>query len=316
MKLSTQVPIKKQIENPIDYHSKIFGVGSCFVENIGEKLDYYKFKTFLNPFGILFNPVSIENFLHRSIAEEGYTSEETFEQNEIYRCFDAHSDLNGNDEDNLLNNLNQALAQTLTFIKDATHLIITLGTAWVYEHKENKNIVANCHKVPQKNFNKKLLGIDEIQKSLLNIITKLHIINPNLNLIFTVSPVRHLKDGFIENTLSKAHLISAVHFVINEKERYNYFPAYEIVMDELRDYRFYDRDLLHPNELGIDIIWEKFKDNWISEQSYDLMKRVEKFQKNMAHRPMKPYSLQHQKFVSDLEQEKLKLAQDLPHIEF
>ncbi len=169
MKLFTEIPVNFQSEKHIDYHSKIVGVGSCFVENIGKKLEHYKFNNLINPFGILFNPISIENFLFRSIQEIDYINDDIFQNNDLFHCYDAHSDLNSVSPTDILKNLNSALHHTLENLKTATHFIITLGTAWVYEKKADRKVVANCHKMPQQNFDKKLLEIDAIIACLLKI---------------------------------------------------------------------------------------------------------------------------------------------------
>lgn len=316
MKFFTEIPIKTQFENQIDYHSKIVGLGSCFVENIGEKLDYYKFQTILNPFGILFNPISIENLVNRSILGETYSEKEVFEHNEQFHCYDAHSDLNSSTIDEILLKLNDGLTRTSKALNEASHLIITFGTAWVYENKETKKVVANCHKKPQLNFTKKLSSIDSIVQSLASLEENLRNINPEISLIFTVSPVRHIKDGFIENTLSKSHLISAVHKIISSSEKSFYFPAYEIMMDELRDYRFYKEDLIHPNDVAIEVIWERFKDTWVSKESQSVLEKIDSIQKSLQHKPFNEKSEPHQRFLQKLADKKSQLLADFPHIKF
>ena len=264
MKLQTQIPIKKQQHNQIDYTSKLFLVGSCFSENIGNKLNYFKFQATQNPFGILFHPKSIETFITNAINKKVYSESDLVFQNERWHCFDAHSSLSSSDKNELLENLNSAIVSTNNKLKKTSHIIITLGTAWVYRFIETDEIVANCHKIPQKKFLKELLTVDEITESLEAIIALLKSINRDVNIIFTVSPVRHLKDGFIENTQSKAHLIAGIHNTINAPKNINYFPSYELMMDELRDYRFYAEDMIHPNTTAINYIWEKFTDTWFS----------------------------------------------------
>jgi hypothetical protein len=198
-----------------------------------------------------------------------------------------------------------------------THCIITLGTSWVYRNIETNEIVANCHKVPQKQFVKELLSPEIIAQSIESILFTISVVNPNCNFIFTVSPVRHIKDGFAENTLSKAHLISALHYTIsNNPSHTNYFPAYEIVMDELRDYRFYAEDLLHPNQTAIDYIWIQFFENYISESEFVLMNEICEVQRALQHRPFNPNSESHQKFLSDLKTKMTTLEKKLPFISF
>ncbi len=266
MELQTQIPFA-QSDNPIDYQSKVVLFGSCFVENIGAKLAYFKFQQQQNPFGILFQPLAIANLMQRAIARKKYQQDEVFEQDGVWRCFDSHSDLRAASSEELLELLNQQLKDTKTWLETSSHIIITLGTAWVYEHQASGKVVANCHKVPQKAFTKKLLTPTQIESSLQDMIVLIQQMNPTAQLIFTISPVRHLKDGFVENQRSKAHLITALHTILSSRAQSReiaYFPAYEIMMDELRDYRFYGTDMVHPNPLAVDYIWEKFKLVWIS----------------------------------------------------
>jgi hypothetical protein len=187
----------------------------------------------------------------------------------------------------------------------------------VYRNIETNEIVANCHKVPQKQFTKEFLSIHQTEESLQSIISLIHSVNPNCNFIFTVSPVRHIKDGFTENTLSKAHLIAAIHKTItNHKSNITYFPSYEIMMDELRDYRFYAEDMLHPNQTAIDYIWIQFFENYISESVFGLMNEICSIQKGLQHRPFNPNTESHQKFVLTLEEKMKRINERLPTIQF
>ena len=266
MKLQTQIPLKKQSNNLIDYRSNILLIGSCFVENIGNKLEYYKFKNLQNPFGILFHPLAIKRLIANAIDNKSYTEDDIFFQNEQWHCFDAHSKLSNVDKNELLISLNEQIKSTHQQINQSSHIVITLGTSWVYKDITTEKHVANCHKIPQKQFLKKLLSIDEVSQSLNAIIGLIKSVNKEASIIFTVSPIRHLKDGFVENTKSKAHLVSAIHAVLSlrAQSRCYYFPSYEIMLDELRDYRFYKEDMLHPNAIAINYIWEKFQQVWMS----------------------------------------------------
>lgn len=321
MKLQTQIPFQPEKHNPIDYHSKILLIGSCFVEHIGNKLEYFKFQNLLNPFGILFQPLAIENIIANAINEKEYSEKDIFFQNEQWHCYDAHSRLSKVSKDDLLASLNDGVKLTNLQINDSTHIIITLGTSWVYRHIETETIVANCHKVPQKKFMKELLSVDEISESLEAIISLIRSVNSKTSIIFTVSPVRHLRDGFVENTQSKAHLISAIHQILNQQSSINnrqsfYFPSYEIMMDELRDYRYYEEDMLHPNTTAINYIWDKFKMVWISEEASKTMESVDEIQKGMLHRPFNPSSEAHQKFLQNLELKKQELKLQFSQISF
>ncbi len=300
MTFRTQIPLKKA-HNQIDYQSKVLLFGSCFSENIGNKLNYFKFQNSSNPFRILFHVKAIENLITNAINQKEYTEEDILFHNERWHCFDAHSGLSDTSKNTLLQNLNSAIKSTHQQINDASHLIITLGTAWVYRFIETDAIVANCHKVPQKKFLKEILPVDEIAESLEAIISLIKNVNPTIEIIFTVSPVRHLKDGFTENSLSKAHLLSAIYQIIEPRKHLHYFPSYEIMLDDLRDYRFYNSDMIHPNETAIEYIWEHFKNTWIDESSQNLMTEIDSIQKGLAHKPFNENSKQHQQFLENLQ---------------
>lgn len=316
MKLQTNIPLQKQSNNQIDYTSNILLLGSCFVENIGKKLDYFKFQNLQNPLGILFQPLAIENLITNAINEKEYTEEDVFFQNEQWHCYDAHSRLSASSKGELLHDLNQHIKSTNQQINETTHLIITLGTAWVYRHIETDTIVANCHKVPQKKFLKELLSVDEISESLLSIIALIRTVNKVASILFTVSPIRHLKDGFVENTQSKAQLISAIHQVVESRSSIYYFPSYEIMMDELRDYRFYAEDMIHPNQTAVDYIWDKFQKVWISKSAAKTMDDIDVVQKGINHKPFNPNSKAHKLFLQNLEEKKKSLYIQFPYIAF
>ncbi|WNH09170.1 GSCFA domain-containing protein [Thalassobellus suaedae] len=314
MNLQTKIPLEKQSNNLIDYNSNMLLLGSCFVENIGEKLDYFKIQNTQNPFGVLFHPKAIETLIEKAIKRERYSEDDLFFYNEQWHCFDAHSKLSHASKDNLLNGLNFILEATDKQIQKSSHIVITLGTSWVYRNSENNNIVANCHKVPQKQFKKELLSVDELSESLKNILSLIRSVNYNASVIFTVSPIRHLKDGFVENTQSKAHLVTAIHRVVNNRSFY--FPSYEIMMDELRDYRFYSEDMIHPNQTAINYIWEKVKDVWVSTDTLQTMEDVDAIQKGLQHKAFNPQSEAHQKFLLNIKEKQIQLQKRHQHIMF
>lgn len=320
MKFQTQIPLTKQSKNLIDYHSNILLLGSCFVENMGEKLSYFKFQNSINPFGILFHPKAIETFITKAINKTSYSEKDIFFYNEQWLCFDAHSKLSHPSKEALLHNLNGAIKSTNKQVRESTHIIITLGTAWAYRFLESNQLVANCHKVPQKQFAKELLSVETIAQSLETIVNSIRSINSKASLIFTVSPIRHIKDGFVENTQSKAHLITAIHQIIIEKFSLGvfgtYFPSYELMMDELRDYRFYAEDMLHPNQTAVNYIWEKFQEVWVSSEAIKTMKLVDEVQKGLQHKPFNPDSEAHQKFLLGIKEKQLQLKKEYPHIKF
>lgn len=319
MNLQTKIPLKPQQHNQIDYHSNVLLMGSCFVENIGSKLDYFKFKNLQNPLGILFHPLAIEGLIAHAINKKVYAESDIFFHNEQWHCYDAHSKFSNASKDELLNHLNDQIKSTNQQILDSTHIIITLGTAWVYRHIETDTVVANCHKVPQKKFLKELLSVDEISESLQSIVALIRSVNSKVLVLFTVSPVRHIKDGFVENAQSKSHLIAAIHSVLSPRAKssgLHYFPSYEIMMDELRDYRFYADDMIHPNQTAIHYIWEKFKEVWISKEADKIMNQVDTIQKGLKHKAFNPQSEAHQKFLMDLQSKINTLHAQVPHIKF
>jgi len=316
MNLQTNVSIPKPEGPLLNYESSIFLLGSCFSQNIGNQLNYFKFKSAQNPFGILFHPVAIENLIQKSMEEYSYSEKDIDLKNEVFFSFDAHSNLNGLDKQSVISNLNEALAKTRNSIMEASHIFITLGTAWVYRHLNMNKIVANCHKVPQKEFRKELLSVREIKDSLLNIIQLIQSVNPNCKIIFTVSPIRHVKNGLAANNRSKAHLIAAVHEVFDMQEQASYFPSYEIVLDELRDYRFYKEDMLHPNQQGVNYIYERFSETYFTKETQALNSKIRKLKLALSHRPFNADSEGHQLFLKQTEEKIVALEKANPFIRF
>ena len=319
MEFRTQIPINNiEARCQIDYESKVVLLGSCFSENIGEKFEYFQFQSAINPFGILFHPTAILTFLKRALEEDKYDEAELGYHNELYHCFDAHSKLSHHDKEYLLRGLNQKLVSTKQFLMQATHVIITLGTSWVYKHVERDVYVANCHKIPQTNFTKELLSVAKIYNDLKEIQRLLKKFNPHLITIYTVSPVRHIKDGFVENQQSKSHLNAAIHQLLTESQKGQlfYFPSYEIMMDELRDYRFYNSDMLHPNEVAINYIWDRFKAVWVSQKIESTMKKVEGIRKGLKHKPFNSETKQHERFLNKLRLNIQEMVCNFPHMKF
>ncbi len=320
MKLQTKIPIQKQSNHLIDYNSKVLLLGSCFVENIGHQLAYYKFQNLINPFGILFQPKAVEALITHAIKEKEFREDDIFFHNEQWHSFDAHSMLSHSSKTQLLFELNKNSGALKQYIEDASHVIITLGTAWVYRFMATNTFVANCHKVPQKQFSKELLGINDVFSTLKNMVNLIKEMNSEASIIFTISPVRHLKDGFVENVQSKSHLISALHQLLNQSgpeiKGLHYFPSYEIMMDELRDYRFYKEDLVHPNNLAVQYIWNRFREVWVSSEADEVMEAVEDIQKGLQHKPFNPNSEAHKKFLQNLDAKKTRVKRQYSHILF
>ena len=315
MKLTTPIKLSRQ-NPPINYSSKVLLLGSCFAQNMGAKLEYYKFQQCTNPFGILFHPVAIEKLITRAVNQTWFTSKDVFLQNEQWHCFLAHSKLSNTSEEDLISALNSALEKLRFSLLEASHVVFTFGTAWVYKHLEKDTIVANCHKVPQKEFVKQLLSPDDVSDVLLGIETKLRTINPTCSIINTVSPVRHIKDGLIANSRSKAHLIAGVQEIVSPDKFNYYFPSYEIMMDELRDYRYYKEDLIHPNQTAIAIIWNAFKTSWVSPETTAMQNKIATIQSGKLHKPFNEQSKAHSLFKKELEMNISQVQEKLPWATF
>lgn len=320
MLFRTEIPIPKT-DFQIDYHSKLLLLGSCFAENIGNKFQYYKFQTTVNPFGIIFNPVSLEKLIKRVVEKNYFTENDVFFHNDLWHCYEVHSELSNTNKEAFLERLNSIIELTNQQITELSHCIITLGTSWVYGLRQAQSdkyeIVANCHKVPQKEFIKELLSVQQIEESLQNIVSLMQYVNPNIRFVFTVSPVRHIKDGFFENNVSKGNLFSALYKSFDfQLPTFNYFPSYEIVLDELRDYRFYAEDMLHPNQQAIDYIWEKFAFSFFSTETLKVLKEVETIQKGLSHKAFNPNTEMHQKFLQNLQNKIKTVKRQYPTINF
>lgn len=305
-----QLPIQiKQPETRINYRDKILLTGSCFTEHIGNSLGELKFSVLQNPNGILFDPRSVCSALTSYIDNKQYKKDDLFYLNEVWNSWQHHSRFSNMNADECLRTINESQHQAHNFIKAADWLIITLGSSFSYRltsefSKVSPNGgdlegagVANCHRAPSQWFNKYLLTIDEIISQLDVTYHRLIEFNPNLKIIFTISPVRHIRDGVIENNRSKARLIEAVHHVINKFPHLYYFPAYELVIDVLRDYRFYDIDMVHPNYPATEFVMEKFRENFVDEESQQLMEEIKKIVIARKHRAFQPETIAHKIFL-------------------
>ncbi len=314
MKLRTELHISKS-NYQINYDSKIVLFGSCFTENIENYFNHFKFQNVSNSHGILFQPKAIEKAIFECINKKKYDKDQLEYFNELWMSMNHHSSFSSTNQKKTLSLINNKINQTHTVLKSATHILITLGTSWVYTYSKSNYPVANCHKIPQKEFHKDLLSIDEIANSLDQIVTMIHQFNYKAKIIFTLSPVRHLKDGIIQNSQSKAHLLAGIHRVI-DKEKTFYFPSYEIMMDDLRDYRFYKSDMIHPNKTAVGYIWEVFKQTWIDKKIYNMMLEVDEIQKSIQHKPFHIESNLHKLFLNKLDTKIKSLVKKIPHIEF
>lgn len=297
----------------INHRQKLLLVGSCFTEQIGNKLSQHKFKVLENPNGILFNPVSICHAVSSYASGKNYSADELFYHNELWGSWQHHTKFSSIDKDKALDAINYSQQKANEYIRDTDWVLLTLGSAFVYEDTSAsdtgnyENVVANCHKVPADKFNRRLLDTVEIKTVLSSMMQTVKKINPSVKFIFTISPVRHLREGFIENNRSKAALIQSVHSLVNELDCF-YFPAYELVIDDLRDYRFYAEDMVHPNYAATNYVWEKFIQAAIDETSQKLMKEIAVINAARDHKAFNPTSIQHKKFLQ-AHFEKVKLLQ-------
>ena len=299
----------KPFATKICHHQKLLLIGSCFTENIGTRLKHHKFDVLENPNGILFNPISITKSITAYIGNKEYDETDLFYQNECWNSWEHHSRFSHPDKAQCLQGINQSQQRAHAFLENSDWLMITLGSAFAYTLNfpdiipgENSSgadgdVVANCHKVPTNKFNKKLLKQDEIIIALQQMLDNLLTFNAAVKVIFTISPVRHLRDGFVENNRSKAALIQAVHSLVDNAENLFYFPAYELVIDDLRDYRFYAEDMVHPNYSATNYVWDKFVAACIDEPSQKLMKEINTINAAKSHKPFNPTSEQHKKFL-------------------
>ena len=314
MKLQTHIKLQPS-STQFGYEDKLLLLGSCFAENIGAKLAYHKFQVVTNPFGITFNPVALEQLVQDAIANKTHIEEDVFEHQGVWKSFAAHSSLNASSRLEAVIRLQEAQQELRTYITEASHIFITLGTAWVYRHMQLDKVVANCHKVSHKEFQKELLSEEEVHKSISQTCQHIKSLNPQAHIVFTVSPVRHAKDGFVENTRSKAHLITAVHKLVDTKQAF-YFPAYELMMDELRDYRFYASDMLHPSDQAISYVWERFIEVYAFAKAKQTLTTVASIQKRKNHKPFNPESEEHNTFVKNVALDIAKLKEAHPLINF
>lgn len=286
--------------NKISLAHKIFTIGSCFSDEIGQLLLDNKFTVGKNPFGTVYNPISIHELLHRGLMKE-FPEEETYSSDgDVHFNYHFHSSFSSLDQLDLENKIQKSICDANDFLLRTDRVLITYGTALAYQLKETGKVVANCHKMPSTNFEKKCLTEAEIIKSFEHFYSKLKSINPEAKIILTVSPVRHLKDTLEWNAVSKSILRVVCHSITNRFPDVEYFPAYEILLDDLRDYRFYKSDLLHPNEEAVGYIWEKFVHGYFDEAAKEFISQWKKIKNSLDHRPFQPRSAGHLKFLKSI----------------
>jgi len=320
----------RKLSKLISYRDKLLLVGSCFTEHIGDALNDVKFRLLQNPNGILFDPVSVSKSLISYVSNSKYCEEDLFQLNEVWNSWQHHSRFSHIDKKEGLRIINESQQKAHEFLKTADWLIITLGTSFSYRLTEMagsskappptggggwEGAVANCHRAPAQWFTKHMLGIHEITESLDSCIHHLFRFNPELEIIFTVSPVRHIRDGIVDNNRSKARLIEAVHHMINKFDRLHYFPAYEIVIDVLRDYRFYDIDLVHPNYMATDFVLQKFISSCVDDSSRELIEELRKIGVARRHKAFQPSTAAHKKFLESSAEKTRELQRRYPFLD-
>lgn len=289
------------------YSKKNIFMGSCFTENVGNKMAALKYNVDINPFGILYNPISVANGIRILLHEKEFTNSNLIEYDGLWHSFFHHGKFSFSDKNRTLETINSRIKTSAEYFKNADFLFVTFGTAWIYKYKTTGETVSNCHKIPAKQFKRVRLSVNEIVDEYQQLLAEIRKLNPALKIIFTVSPIRHWKDGAIENQRSKATLLLAIDEIIKaSKVNCAYFPSYEIVMDELRDYRFYTEDMIHISDVAIKHIWEKFESALISEESRKISKEVVKITAAANHRPFNKFTKEH---LSFLQKQLLKLEQ-------
>lgn len=289
-------------ERKIVPNSNLLFIGSCFTQNIGDKCTNSGLNTKINPFGIVYNPISIGMLLERLMRQKFYVEEEVLFANGLYHTFDHHSSYSNSNKEVFLANVNQELGQSGEFLNKTDFLFLTFGSAFVYEYKENTQLVANCHKYPSKCFNQRLLQIDEIVDFYTTLLTKLFNLSKTLNIVLSISPIRHLKDGLQRNNTSKSTLILAIAKLQEIFPQITYFPAYEIVLDELRDYRFFSDDLVHLNSTAVNYIWSRFVETFFHDSTSVLAKDYNKILNDLNHRPFNSRGDEYYKFLLNIKQ--------------
>ena len=300
----------------IDYNSRLMMLGSCFAENMGSKFSYYKFDVDVNPCGIIYNPLSVANVLRLIVEGKQFEKSDLRQVGGKWVSLYHHGAFSSTDPDECLRRINDRLTKATGELRTLDLLVITWGTAWVYRYTRENIVVSNCHKITSQEFERSRLSVEDIVKEYLVLIGRLREINPGLRILFTVSPIRHWKDGAHGNQLSKATLLLAIDRLREELQHVYYFPAYEIVLDELRDYRFYADDMLHMSGFTVDYIWERFLYSFISPEVLGLMNQIGRVNKGVAHRPFDPQSEEYHRLVKKMLAEIAMISRSYPMIDF
>lgn len=302
---------------PIRHTDHILLMGSCFAENIGALLSDAKFQLELNPFGILYNPLSILSALREIATKKEYTEKDLFAYRGLWHSPMHHGIFSASTPEETLQHINERLQQAHQTLLKLDWLMLTFGTAYVYEQKETGKVVSNCHKLPENSFHRRFLPVDEIVDEYTSLITSMAARNPNLKILFTVSPIRHIRDGMHANQLSKSTLLLAIDRLQQLFPQHAfYFPSYEIVLDELRDYRFYADDMLHPSPLAVRYLWERFSETFFSADTKQIMTEVESIRRDLEHKPFHPESEAYQRFLGQIVLKIERLIGKYPYLDF
>lgn len=303
-------------EVSISHTDRVLCLGSCFAEQMGGRLERLKFPVLVNPFGIVFNPISVAKTLLRLRSGSQFSEADLVAHQGLWHSYEHHGRFSNPDKSVVLEGINQSFSAAKGFLQNTSRLIVTLGTAHVFVLKKTGEVVANCHKFSAGDFERRRLGVGEVVAALSPVFEKLKAELPELEIIATVSPVRHLRDGLSENQRSKATLLLALDEICQQLPYLHYFPAYELLLDDLRDYRFYAEDLSHPNQLATDYIWQYFEGAYFVDKTKVLCERIERVLTALAHRPFHPQSIEHQRFVKKQVETIKQLSAEFPFLDF
>ncbi len=316
MNFRTEIHINPSA-NRISHQTPMVLIGSCFTEYIGCKLRDLCFPVFLNPCGIVYNPISVSRSLEIMIAGKEFTGEDLAFFNDLWFSFDHHTSFSHPERDSCLEKINRNILEGSQYLRKAKFLLISFGTSRVYIHKKLEKVVSNCHKIPSAEFEQRMLSVDEIIELTRETMKKIVTLNPELKFIFTLSPVRHWKDGATGNQLSKATLLLAIDKLVKEyPDITEYFPAYELMLDDLRDYRYYADDLLHPGTQAVQYIWEKFSDTCFDEKTMTINNELNSLNNAMKHRPFNKNTPAMKKFLDHHKLMAENLCKKYPFIDF
>lgn len=300
----------------ITHNSPVLNLGSCFAEHIGNRLERYKFSSFLNSHGIIYNPISIARTIEDLLSQKRYEEEDLLEYGGQWHSFNHHGHFSHPELAQALEKINGRFSEARAFLEKLDVLILTFGTANAFVWNRTGDIVANCHKIPGQEFQRIRLSVAEITEIIGGQLSALRQMRPELKVLLTVSPVRHIRDGLVENQRSKATLLLAVEQLEKQLDFVHYFPSYELVLDDLRDYRFYDRDMIHPSTVAVDYVWEQFENSFFSKETQALTKRIDRILSASQHRPFHAESAAHQTFIKKQLHDIAVLKKEFPTLDF